>query len=809
MGGLKWLTHGRSLRAVIVLAAVLAAAGAAASSAVDGSSRTHGVTPTRYSLVHGCYVIYSGAGRAHPIAPKAGPFRMQPAALAVYLLYGRHKQYVTDRGGGKIGTASTPSRASEWRVGGTARRGFTLTNIATKAKRPVTFVEATRCAKYPEAEVDASGRPFTGASPGSTVRGTMEGHAHITAFELLGGDWHCGRPWHPFGAPYALPADCSPYEVGANGAVESFLDFGGPTRPSDMHGWPTFREWPGPTRLAEEGDYYTGVERAWKAGLRVFVTDLVDNEALCSVMTKKHNPCNDMSSVHIQSRDLHALQDYIDAQSGGPGRGWFRIVKDPFQARRVINQGKLAVVEGIEVSRLFGCGEMYDVPQCGEKQVDAGLKEVRRLDVRTFFPVHEFDNAFGGTKMIAGETGTIVNAGNRDETGSFWTIHHCSGRVQDAQQVTPPPATGALADLINGPLASLLHGSPLPVYPPAPHCNVRGLTNLGAYLIRQMAKQHMIIQTDHMSSKTADAAIAIAARQHYAGVVSAHCCSSPQLFQRIYATGGYVNPPVGPGTAFVGKWKADKAVRTRRYSFGFGWGSDMNGLADQPGPTAPPIKYPFKSFDGHVKFSREKWGVRTFDYNKEGLANYGLYADWLEQVRRSGGRATLTDMFRGAESFLEMWERAYGVPATHCSRTGQHFTAAGLGHAFRLGAGRAATLYRAGQPFARPGRSYRYCVAGRNRAIVPLFNARGRVALIATNAPGDLAGGIGPGSAASGLGGQASQLGGGVWVGRSLRRGARYVYVVSGGRVRFVALATAAELRSPARLRADLRAAHL
>src|SRR3989442_7773974 len=131
MGGLKWLTHGRSLRAVIVAAVMLAVAGAAASSAVDGWSRTHGVTPTRYSLVHGCYVIYSGAGRAHPIAPKAGPFRMQPAALAVYLLYGRHKQHVTDQGGGKIGTASTPSRASEWRVGGTARPRLKRNHIAT------------------------------------------------------------------------------------------------------------------------------------------------------------------------------------------------------------------------------------------------------------------------------------------------------------------------------------------------------------------------------------------------------------------------------------------------------------------------------------------------------------------------------------------------------------------------------------------------------------------------------------------------------------------------------------------------------
>ena len=243
--------------------------------------------------------------------------------------------------------------------------------------------------------------------------GTVEGHAHVTAFELFGGDWHCGAPFSPFGAPYALPASCAQDEQGTNGEVEDFLDFGGSPRPGDMHGWPTFKEWPSPTALAEEGDYYTGIERAWKAGLRLMVTNLVDNEALCSLMTTRHNPCNDMASVDIQNRDLHALQDYIDAQSGGPGRGWFRIVTDPFQARRVISQGKLAVIEGIEVSRLFGCGEMNNVPQCGPAQIDAGLKHVEQLGVRTFFPVHEFDNAFGGTKMIAGATGTVINAGNR------------------------------------------------------------------------------------------------------------------------------------------------------------------------------------------------------------------------------------------------------------------------------------------------------------------------------------------------------------------------------------------------------------
>ena len=51
---------------------------------------------------------------------------------------------------------------------------------------------------------------------------------------------------------------------------------------------------------------------------------------------------------------MRAMQDYIDAQYGGPGRGWYRIVTDPFEARKVINQGKLAVVMGMETSRAAG-----------------------------------------------------------------------------------------------------------------------------------------------------------------------------------------------------------------------------------------------------------------------------------------------------------------------------------------------------------------------------------------------------------------------------------------------------------------------
>ena len=112
----------------------------------------------------------------------------------------------------------------------------------------------------------------------------------------------------------------------------------------------------------------------------------------------------------------------------------------------------------------------------------------------------------------------------------------------------------------------------------------------------------------------------------------------------------------------------------------------MNGLAEESQPTgAHPISYPFRSYDGQVTFTREQWGQRTFDLNTDGVANYGMFPDWLQELQTLAGRPILSDMFHGAEAYLEMWERAYGVPQAHCvSRTGS-FGAGGAG-GLRLGA---------------------------------------------------------------------------------------------------------------------------
>lgn len=832
-------------RALTGLLLVMAIALALLQSSGTGAVATPaaGPAPTdRYSLAGGCYTLRSQAvGRLVARAPggyvasatqssDAYPIHMQATALGAYLLYGADRAFVTAASGDAVAATDAPTEAGVWQAHQAGAGVFRLTSgdrvlaVEPGSGRLVripaagaghaadfAFHPATGCASYPEAQVNAHGTPFAGASPQGEVKGTVDPHTHITAFEFIGGDFHCGRPWHPFGVPTALP-DCAGIQgpQGSAAPVQNFLDYGEPVHPHDTKGWDTFHDWPGPDRLTYENTYYTGLKRAWMAGLRIMVTDLVDNEALCDVIPMKHNPCNDMDAVRLQSRDLYALQDYIDAQSGGPGKGWFRIVTDPFHARRVVNQGKLAVVEGIEVSRVFGCGEQQGVSECGRSQVERGLAEIKALGVSSFYPVHKFDNAFGGTKMDGGAVGAVVNAGNHLKTGHFWDVKTCTGTAHgmDSQQLTAPDPT--VAGLLAGPLNGLLPSGTLPAYPPGPHCNQRGLTELGAYLLGRMIHDHYIVEVDHMDVKTSDQALSIIESHRYSGVISPHSWTSPEQYSRIYHLGGFVNPIAGTSEqSFVNQWHADKKLASPKYYFGFGYGSDSNGLAHQGAPTSGrPIAYPFRSFDGGVTFDRERWGQRVFDINKDGVANYGLYADWFEELRLLGGQAMMTDMYRGAESYLQMWERAYGVHAASCRPAREDLTLGALGP-IRLGDSSRSLLFAAGQPSSRPARAYRYCVTGSSQASAAVFDDLDHVAFVGTDSGGDRAGGIAPGASARSLRRRATRLAGDLWLGRASRGGVRFVYGVAGGRVRYVAVAGPAETRDAARLRGDAQAAGL
>ena len=349
----------------------------------------------------------------------------------------------------------------------------------------------------------------------------------------------------------------------------------------------------------------------------------------------------------------------------------------------------------------------------------------------------------------------------------------------------------------------------LPVYPPPPHCNTRGLTDRGEYLIRLMMRRGMIVEPDHMSVRAKNRTLALLEERNYSGVIASHSWSDPSAWPRIYELGGIATPITSTSEEFVAEWRELRAARSDRFMFGMGFGADSNGLHEQPGPSENanenPVSYPFQSFDGGTTLWKQQSGQRVWDINVDGVDHYGLHPDWVEDLRLVGGDPIARDLGRGAEAYLQMWERAVGVPAERCRPQQGRFQGASLG-ALRLGDSAMSVLREAGQPERRSGSSYTYCVgSGPGGDIAAAFGDGGDLELIATDARGYGAAGVKPGDPASELD-DAKALGGGLLT-TSAPNGPAFVYSVRGGEVRSVGVASPSLAGSAERLEREMAAA--
>ncbi len=714
---------------------------------------------SRYAMAGGCYaarptggdwVVRSGDGYAATgkRLADAEPFHFQAADLGKYLLWDSKEKFVSP---GAPATASeTADGSAIWKVTRKGDKRFAFISDdalgVDDRKRLTTSGASVRrfelrltdgCAKWPEITTNIRGRTFSGISPFQEVRGTTDAHTHGMAFQFLGGGAHCGRPWSPFGVTVAL-VDCPDHEQtdGKGALLEAFLS-GEPTH--DPVGWPTFVDWPAPHSLTHEGTYYKWMERAWQGGLRLFVNLLVENNKLCQVYPVKgprygENPeCDDMKSIRMQARYMREFERYIDAQSGGPGKGWYRIVRNPFEARRVINQGKLAVVMGIETSIPFQCTMKADAPACTQESIDQGLRDVWKMGVRQMELVNKFDNALSGVAGDSGAIGPVVNGANALETGSFWDMETCDPEFGEGVQDKDQPALGDPSggefdseqqDTLFGAIGELFGaGAPVPIVPApfyaegTPHCNQRGLTDLGKHLITQMAERHMIFDPDHMSVEARKASLDLLEELQYPGVISSHSWSTPDAYPRIYELGGAVFPYAGDSEGFVEKWRQHLTWADPRYYFGFGYGADINGLGAQGDPRGTdvpnPVEYPIDGWFG-VKVDPQVSGEREYDLNADGVSHYGLYPDWFEDLeviaesQQGDGEDITADMQRGAEAYLQMWERALGVSNDAC-RQPEVAKSTAVFDALEPGSTVRQVLLSAGQPHSRLGATFTYC----------------------------------------------------------------------------------------------------
>ena len=427
-----------------------------------------------------------------------------------------------------------------------------------------------------------------------------------------------------------------------------------PARPThDPVGWPTFKDWPAPNSLTHEGTYYRWLERSWRGGQRIFVNLLVENNQLCELYPIKHNSCDDMDSIRLQAKDMYEMQDYIDAQFGGPGEGFYRIVRSPWEARQVINAGQDGGGHGHRDQRArsaapsSGC-PAATCPSATRTSIDTQLDEVRKMGVRQMELVNKFDNALSG---VAGDNGEVGRGGQpRQLPRDQLLLGHAALRAGEPRRPRQEPARRARHQRraagrpVRRDRRAVRRRQPAgaAALRPPDHCNARGLTTLGEHVIAGLAEAAHAVRPRPHEREGARRRRSTRSRTS----ATPACCPATRGRPRT-PTRGSTRPAATsrrtPVTraGFVEKWRKHLGWADDRYYFGFGYGADMNGLGAQGDPrgadVANPVDLPLHRPAAASPSSKQHAGERVYDVNVDGVAQYGLYPDWIEDLRQIAG----------------------------------------------------------------------------------------------------------------------------------------------------------------------------
>jgi microsomal dipeptidase-like Zn-dependent dipeptidase len=509
------------------------------------------------------------------------------------------------------------------------------------------------------------------ASQDGTFRGFADIHNHQFANLAFGGRAFVGEAFGP-------PATALDPGVDANNhGSNHWGDILGATltlrKPGlilySNSGYPTFEGWPNFYEWDHQKAYQDWLHRAVQGGMRLMVMMAVDSEDLCKqVATDGRNCANQMATIDRQLRAAHDMQDHIDELAGGAGKGWYRIVTTPEEARRVMSLDKLAVVLGVETAHLFDC-------RAGGCSWHDQLETYWNRGVRHFYPIHVHDNGFGGAAYFA------------------------------------PMLQGDVS-----------YRRPCPEYARG-ECNKRGLAPTGFALINELMRRGAIIDVDHMSDYAWNETLTLAERNRGYPVVASHSGFNEinnneqdhegQLtaveLERIRNVGGMLGLISAQGNLWdVGTYSrpgrhtvnhvcgrtSETFAQAYLYAIdhapgmAIGIGTDFAAPIPQPGPrfggqqcfdwSDPgqpvsrnrdwtqakwngPLAYPFvaRGVHGNAELDRYVFEQRTFDFNVDGLAHVGMLPDFFADLEALEiPAAELETLFTSAEGYVRMWERA-------------------------------------------------------------------------------------------------------------------------------------------------------
>jgi hypothetical protein len=425
--------------------------------------------------------------------------------------------------------------------------------------------------------------------------------------------------------------------------------------------------------------YFSWIQRAYQGGQRVLVALAVNSKLLADItMGNGDGPDDDLASGDMQISEIKA---FVLRHSD-----FMQVVTNSAELLNAVSSpnNKLAVVLGVELDNI---GDL-----AGNQPASAINVAVQHLydeGVRYIFPIHLVDNPIGGSAVYQ----DLFNVADAYEEGANGYALACAAPADNILYAyTPPPSVFMDAAFVK--LGSI------PTVPPAhaacyvpctglagqsANCQVGNVNSLGLTVAGQQAIQymmglHMLIDIDHMSQNSANMTLAAAQRNQpypyplnsgHNGIrgaslpgASAGTPSERSLTAAQYGLIGKLHGMAGVGSAKLtaDQWLSLNTQILRAMGPGAvaAFGTDINGMEfAMPPRTGSAVQYGTVAFP--LPMSKE--GNQSWDYNKVGVAHYGMLPDYLQDVQSlPGGSAVVSNMLRGAQYFYETWRLAEGNP---------------------------------------------------------------------------------------------------------------------------------------------------
>jgi microsomal dipeptidase-like Zn-dependent dipeptidase len=509
-----------------------------------------------------------------------------------------------------------------------------------------------------------------GADQSSVATGFADLHVHMMAEEAFGGAWLHGTYDHaptdcdggmppsdharvrqnlselltscpnvPFGDSALLSAL---FSVGGGSAGSEFLSkIEGSKGDTGLHlgRKRANRDFPRWDTIAHHAVWEKWLRTAHERGLSLMVMSAVTFQFLCEMMPEGNlkRECDERADIDIQ---LDRVHEFVRANT------WAEIALSPADARRIIAQGKLAIVLSIEASNVF------DGPSDWRPVFDAFYAK----GVRTLQIAHQLDNRFAGAALHN-------------------PIFHVAQFKKNCHIDTDCGAT--------------LRGKTLGFDVDRECKNMRGLTSEGADLAREMMKRGMPIDIAHLSERGVDALYDVAKSAQYYPLYFSHGhfreimnpelakdekTTPAEIIRIVRKTGGmfglrtahdetrdYVHASVpndchGSSKSFAQAFE----FGAKELKVGLALGSDFNGFMQQTRPRFGDLGACSAGFaeEAAAQRAQQLASGRPLgtEFDEKGLAHVGLLPDLLDDLRGMG--VDTAPITRSAERFLRMWERA-------------------------------------------------------------------------------------------------------------------------------------------------------